>query len=128
MNHLDDLISALLDGELSGTERAEAERHLEACEVCRHELAVVESARIATRALPSIDPPSKLLTRGVRRRRWIPSPAWITAGVVAVALAFGLVMGPGEPGESFEMDTLNEQHIARVVGDPGVSTFRGDAP
>ncbi|MEK7252959.1 MAG: anti-sigma factor [Actinomycetota bacterium] len=128
MNHLDDLLSAYLDGELSGAERADADRHLEVCEVCRFELAVVESARVAMRSLPAIELPSKLMTRASRRRKWIPAPAWITAGVVAAALSFGLVMGPGEPSESFEMETLNEQHIARVVGDPGVATFRGDAP
>ncbi|HLE39320.1 MAG TPA: zf-HC2 domain-containing protein [Acidimicrobiia bacterium] len=128
MNHLGDVLSALLDGELGGTERGEAERHLAECEACRLELSLIESARGVVRALPSLEPPPGLLPTRLRRRRWVLSPAWITTVAVAVALAFGLVVGPGEPGEAFEMDTLNEQHIARVVGDPGIATFRGDSP
>lgn len=128
MTHLGESLSALLDGELGGVERGDAQRHLAACEACRLELALVESAREKVRALPALEPPPRLLSARLRRWGRVPSAAWITAGIVTVALAFGLVLGPGESGESFEMDMLNEQHTARVVGDPGIATFRGNAP
>ena len=128
MSHLGDLLSALLDGELGGAERRDAEHHLAGCEGCRLELALVESARGALRGLPSLELPPGLVPAPPRRRRWMPAPAWITATAVAVALAVGLVVGPGEPGAAFEMGTLSEQHTARVVGDPGIATFRGDRP
>jgi anti-sigma factor RsiW len=127
MNHLGDLLSAHLDGELDPAERRRADAHLAGCEPCRTELAGVDAARGSVRALPVLDAPSGL-TSARSRRRWIPSPAWATALAVALALAVGLVVGPGEPGVTFQVDTLRDQHTARVVGDPGIATFRGDLP
>jgi anti-sigma factor RsiW len=127
MNHLGDLLSAHLDGELDPAGRGRADAHLAGCEPCRTELALVDAARASVRALPALDAPSGSMSAR-SRRRWILSPAWATALVVALALAAGLVVGPGERGVTFQVDTLRDQHTARVVGDPGIATFRGDLP
>lgn len=126
MNHLDDLLSAWLDGELDSKARREAARHLAICSACRDELAAVEAARTAIRGLPVLDG-VPLATRGrsrIRPRRL----AWAAAATAAAVLAVGLWIGPGEPGSAFEMDVLDQQHTARVTGDPGIATFRGEQP
>ena len=123
MNHLDDLLSAWLDGELTAEERAASDRHLAVCELCRTELSVAEGARSAVRGLPQLAPPPAAV-RALRRRR--RPAAW--AAAVAAALAIALWIGPGERGAAFEMNEVEGQHTARVVGDPGISTFRGEQP
>ena len=125
MKHLGDLLSSLLDGELDSAGRRNAGAHLADCELCRHELARVESARGALRRLPVLEAPSGLIP-GTRRR--LLSPAWVSAVAVTVALVVGLVIGPGVPDATVQLDTLGDQHNARVVGDPGIATFRGDQP
>lgn len=125
MSHLDDLVSAWLDGELVGTERDDADRHLAGCDRCRDELAAIAAARRRVRGLPSLALPPGMIPVPAPRRR--SAPAWAVAVALAV-LAVGLAVGPGEPGTAFRIEQLSEQHTARVVGDPGVATFRGDAP
>ena len=128
MTHLGEMLSALLDGEVDLPARRDAEAHLRACSQCRDELSQVEEARAAVRGLPVLDFPAGLVPVERRRRRWILSPGWATALAVALALTVGLVVGPGEPEAAFQVDILRDQHTARVVGDPGISTFRGDLP
>lgn len=126
MTHLGDLISAYLDGELSGSERRDAEAHLAGCEHCRDELAAVDAARITVRGLTSIEPPSSALRPGSASRRVLrPRWAWAASLVMAGLLALGLAVGPGEPASPFDMGVLDDQHVARVVSDPGISTIRG---
>jgi anti-sigma factor RsiW len=126
MNHLGDLLSAWLDGELESEARNQAARHLGECAACREELAVVEAARTAVRGLPLLDgiPVATPAHSRIRPRRL----AWAAAATAAAVLAAGLWIGPGEPGSAFEMDVLDQQHTARVTGDPGISTFRGEQP
>lgn len=126
MNHLDDLLSAWLDGELAPEARNDAARHLAACAVCRDELAVVEAARAAVRGLPLLD--GVAVAASARPRLRSRRVAWAAAAAATAVLAAGLWIGPGEPGSAFEMDVLDQQHTARVVGDPGISTFRGEQP
>ncbi len=129
MNHLGEALSAFLDGELVPAERAVAAVHLAECSLCQGELAGVEAVRAVVRGLPVLEVPAGLLPASRRRhRRWMLSPGWVTACAAALAITVGLVVGPGESGPAFQVDTLNDQHIARVVGDPGVATFRGDLP
>lgn len=56
-NHLDDALSALLDGELTGTQEAAAHAHLLVCPECTAELVAVRQARYWVRALPPVDAP-----------------------------------------------------------------------
>jgi anti-sigma factor RsiW len=51
MSHLGDLLSALVDGELSGTELDRANAHLAACEVCQAEASSLRRLKQDLRAL-----------------------------------------------------------------------------
>ena len=54
-NHLPvERLSSLLDGELDPNERAEAERHLAGCEICRSELESLRSTVMRLSALPRV--------------------------------------------------------------------------
>jgi anti-sigma factor RsiW len=126
VTHLGDLLSALLDGELDAAGRRRAGAHLAECEPCRIELSRVDSARMALRGLPVLEAPTGVIPRGRRPR--LLSPAWGTAVAAAAALVVGLAVGPGTPDATVPIDTLGDQHNARVVGDPGIATFRGGQP
>ena len=55
--HLDDVLSALLDGELPRAQEEAARAHLAACPACAEELAAVQQARTWLRGLPPVDAP-----------------------------------------------------------------------
>jgi anti-sigma factor RsiW len=59
--HLGDVLSALVDGELSTPERDLAERHLASCPACRAELALTARSRELVARLSPLDPPAELL-------------------------------------------------------------------
>lgn len=126
MNHPGDLLSAYLDGEVSAEEGSAVVEHLAACESCRQDVLDLRETRDLVRSLPMLEPPRAAGRRGlVRSRR--PALAWAVSGVAAAALAFGLVFAPDAPAASFDFDALRDQHVARVVVDPGISTLRGPA-
>ena len=124
MNHAGDLLSAFVDGEATADERLFVEEHLAGCAPCREELASITSAREAVRALPMAAAPSTAI-RPARRPLLRPAFAWAASGVVAAALAVGLAVAPGGEGTTLDLDSLRDQHSARVVVDPGISTVRG---
>ena len=102
------------DDVLTGAERAEVERHLESCEVCRGVVDDLRTIRRATRTLTPIEPPASAwlrLAAQIRReppatpsapetapssigghlRRW----GWLAAAaVIAIATVVGLRLGP----------------------------------
>jgi len=126
MSHLGELLSAHLDDEVTPEERTRIEAHLAGCSECSRELEDLDAARSAIRTLPLLDPPRGLVPRPAARapwlrRRWVAAAGAIAAG----ALAVGLVTAPGERGPVFDMDTIADQHTARQVVDPGISTIRG---
>lgn len=121
MTHLRDLLSAHLDGEATPEERRRVQSHLDECSTCRDELATVDAARDAVRALPMVEPPKAV---GRVRRMAGPALAWAVSGIAAAVLALGLVIAPGDEGATIDLDTLRDQHTARVVVDPGISTVR----
>lgn len=120
MTHLGDLLSAHLDGELDATERDRVDAHLAACGLCAAEREAIAAVRDRVRALPVLEPGAA----APRHPHWMRAAAAIAAAVVAA----GLVVGGGEPASAFDLGTLNDQHIARVVADPGIATLRGNAP
>jgi anti-sigma factor RsiW len=126
VNHAGDLLSALVDGEATADERRFVEEHLVGCASCREELASITTTREAVRALPMVAVPL-LATRPARRPLLRPTFAWAASGAAAAALALGLAMAPGEQGTTLDLDTLRDQHTARLVVDPGISTVRGPA-
>jgi hypothetical protein len=62
-NHVDELISASLSGDLTAAERAELETHLARCETCRATLAAFTSERRILSGMPVADPPRDLPAR-----------------------------------------------------------------
>ncbi|MDQ4070973.1 MAG: anti-sigma factor, partial [Actinomycetota bacterium] len=65
-DHLDDVLSALLDGELTRSEEDAARAHLRACQACGDELLAVQQARTWVRDLPPVDAPSGFYERLLR--------------------------------------------------------------
>ncbi|MDX1690515.1 MAG: zf-HC2 domain-containing protein [Acidimicrobiia bacterium] len=135
MTHPDDLLSALLDGELTPAERRVVAAHLDGCGECRTELADLSMARTALRGLPRLELPEALLAAPITaeietaddtvvplrsRRRF----GWAVGAAAALALAVGLVVTGDGPAPAADLDTLAEQHTARVVVDPGFVTIR----
>lgn len=57
MNHADDLLSALLDGQLTAAEADEVRAHVAGCDACAGELEDVRQARRLLRELPAVEPP-----------------------------------------------------------------------
>lgn len=129
MSHLGDELSAYLDNEIDATARDRIAEHLTGCEACRDELADIDLARQVVRRLPQVELPARTrrLT-GFRPRRstgfW-PRWAWVAPALAATVLAAGLLVAPGQGDPQFDMGSLVDQHVARVVLDPGISTIRG---
>ena len=121
MTHVDELLSAHLDGELTADETALVTGHLEGCAECRAELAAIAEVRSAVRGLPVLDAPIPLLPAAPRPSRWIGAVASAAAAVLAV----GIVFGPGQQAETFDLDAIAGQHTVRQAVDPGISTLRG---
>jgi anti-sigma factor RsiW len=61
--HLHELLSAYLDGEVTADERALVESHLAACEGCSLELAAADGSRLLLRSLPAVEPAAGFLDR-----------------------------------------------------------------
>ncbi len=119
MSHLEDLLSALIDGELTGAELDRANAHLAACATCRAEAAVLRRLKCELRALAAeVDdttvPGAELLTqrllalgraeprrRRSRRRRGrtvlLSAVSLLVVGIGAAAFAVGGSSGGGRP-------------------------------
>ena len=129
MNHPGDLLSAYLDGEVSASERAGIDEHLAVCPPCRGELEDLAGARAAVRSLPMLEPPAGILpepAEPVVRRLFGRRLAWAAAAVMAGVLGVGLLTG-GSSAPPLDLDTLGDQHTARLVVDPGIATIRAPA-
>jgi hypothetical protein len=77
-NHVDELISASLSGDLTDAERAELDAHLVRCETCRATLAAFTAERRILSGMPVADPPRDLPARvrtGIESGRF-GSPWW----------------------------------------------------
>lgn len=58
LEHPDDRLSALLDGELDFSEAASVRAHVAGCSECAAELDAVRRVRAAIRSLPAVEPPA----------------------------------------------------------------------
>jgi anti-sigma factor RsiW len=65
--HLDDILSAYIDGELTAAEHVEVEAHLAACAECRADLEGEAEVRRLVRDLPAVDPPFGFYERILRQ-------------------------------------------------------------
>lgn len=126
--HLGDLLSAMLDGELSRSAEAAARHHLATCPSCAAELEDVRTAQGWVRSLPIVDPPLGFLDRlavepppEVVRRL---SPRWTGVAAVAASAAAALVLlgvaPPQEAPVSPPVGRMVEAHAtgASLTGDP----------
>jgi hypothetical protein len=111
--HAGDLLSALLDGELSTSEAAGVQAHVATCPTCGTELADVRAARQLVRSLPAVDPPFPLeLLPRVRSRAVVAN--------VAASIAIGLLLlgvsagGIGPAALQPEMSGAIERHASTV--------------
>lgn len=95
--HLEDRLSALLDGELGPADEAGARRHLAGCAACRRELDGIAAARDAVRALPAVAPPPGFIDAlvVVRPLPWWRHPALATVAAAAAAWLVVLAIGAG---------------------------------
>ena len=82
VKHLDDALSALVDGQLSDAELAAAQTHLHGCEACRAELEAIRTVRAVVRGLPDVEPKKPLVAVA-----WEPRRPNRLAGIVAAAAA-----------------------------------------
>jgi anti-sigma factor RsiW len=87
--HLQELLSAHLDGELTADETAAVHAHLADCDLCRAELERTRAVRSALRSAPAVDPPFGFYERLVRAPR---RPRWMTAGSAAAVAAVWIVV------------------------------------
>ena len=83
--HLDDVLSAYLDDEVSPAERVEVEAHLATCAECRADLDAEREIRQVLRDLPAVDPPFGFYERILR-----DGPASGQAPVRKRRIRFGL--------------------------------------
>ncbi len=120
MNHLGELLSAYLDGEVSPAERARVTSHIADCSLCQAELADLHSARSALRSLPMLDLPDGLFDLDsnvvplVRRPRvWAAAAAAVVAGFIGVAT----FIAP-EPTVPVTFNEISVEHSNRSQFDP----------
>lgn len=148
--HAGDLLSALLDGELTPEEATAVRTHVESCDACAEELEAVRDARRMLRELPAVDPPATfvddLLAAGAaddgvvtlasrRRRNRLPLLAGVAAAAAAAVAV--VVVAPWSSSDSTgsDLEVALEQHDSTFealddegVIDRGPDRLTGDQP
>lgn len=120
MTHPSELISAYLDGELTGAERAKLVEHLASCGRCSADLEDLQRVRTAVRSLPVLDIPEGLMPEAeaevipAHRNRGVLLGA--AAAIVALVIAVAALITPPAPAVS--IDDLSSRFGARVTLDP----------
>ena len=114
--HPGDLLSALLDGELSVAEADQVEAHVRECAGCARELEETRQARAMVRGLGDVDPPSWLETVANPHRRRISRPL---QALVSVAASAGVLLlassGVGPSAFSPRPADAVDRHAATVT-------------
>lgn len=120
MNHPSELVSAYLDGELSGAERVQLRDHLAGCGRCARELEETQQVRAMVRSLPVIELPVGLVPEAdpvvvpLRRNKGFLVGA--AAAVVALVVAAAALFAP-QP-QALSVEDLSSRFGARVSLDP----------
>jgi anti-sigma factor RsiW len=118
-------LSAFLDGELGTTEQQVVTDHLANCAYCRSELQELDSARVAIRSLPRLEPPVILdLKRDRVRspRRW--RTVTVAAGAAAaMVIALGVAASGPEQVAEIDFDSFADRHVARASVEPGFAVI-----
>jgi hypothetical protein len=116
--HLDDVLSAYLDDELTADERDDVERHLYECPECRSDVDAEREVRQLLRDLPPVDPPfgfyERLLRDGPeaapappKRRRF----RFGLANIAATAAAWLLILGLANLHKNGTVDPAPEGYV-----------------
>ena len=119
--HPADLLSALVDGELTSREEEGVRAHLNGCADCRRELQYISEARSLVRDLPPVDPPFGFYERMLRpRHRWARAGVAALTGAAAVSVAVMAFAAPREATVSPHVARLVDTHTASAStsGDP----------
>lgn len=130
--HLGDLISALVDGELTPEEKTAARTHLDGCADCRDELTATEATAALVRGLPPVDPRFGFYERMLRGRRFAPDRraqrVGLAVATVAAALALFVAVGADLAGTQVApaVDDMVEVHEAGFVPSTGFETMGAD--
>lgn len=112
--HAGDLLSALLDGELTADEAIAVCGHVGACAACATELQDVRDARRLLRELPAVEPPFGFLdTLGRRHRR---APVLAAASIAAAAAIAVAVIAPWQDAspDGTDIEVALEHHDSTV--------------
>ncbi len=127
MIHLDELLSAFLDGEATPPEVVRIESHLTDCHRCRIRLTEINAARTALRSLPLIELPPRLLAdAGVpvvspKRRPMV----WVGAAAAAIAASVITVATVNTPPpEPLNLADVSRQFGARTALDVGAAPLK----
>lgn len=125
--HLEDELSALLDGELSLDEAVAARAHLAECAVCTAELAATARTRDAVRALPMLEPPAPLTlpdeaALAPRRPSLLPA-----AAAAAVFVLFALQWLPAGRSVAPQVAGFDRTHASIVQSVPATAMTRSNA-
>jgi anti-sigma factor RsiW len=127
VTHPSELLSALLDGELTDGERARIAEHLAICSVCQEELDDLNAARTAARSLLLVEMPPGLVPSGENPAEVLPltrrPPVWIAAAAAATLALFVGVATILAPPTTLELrlDQLSDQYGARTSMEPAIT-------
>ena len=124
--HLGEVVSAYIDGELPIFERRQAESHLAGCDPCRDELSDMMFVRARLRGLTMLElPPESTGKAPVAGRIFRRSR--VLVGAAAAALATFLALGAAAPGDVVALSgddfsisyraraSLDQNHTGRLV-------------
>ncbi len=127
MIHPSELLSALLDGELSEQERAHVMDHLRTCSPCEEELNGLHFARAAVRSLPLLDLPPGSGPARDEGANVVPltrrPPVWVAAAAAAILALFVGIATILAPPTTLEvrLDQLSDQYGARTSLEPAIT-------
>jgi anti-sigma factor RsiW len=133
--HPDDRLSAFLDDELDEGDAIEVARHVAGCGSCQDELDALRVTRDALRQLPTVPPPSSLLSqvptaagaRDRRGRRVAVAAVCVSVGVSGL-LGAAFVVG-GEQGDVMPpVDVFVVDHVVRTGGGPVLTPVSFERP
>lgn len=130
MSHPSELISAYLDGELTGGEVSTLVVHLAECGRCSAELQQIQQVRTAVRSLPILELPVGLVPEAdevvvpLRRNKGI----WFGAAAALIAIVIAIAALVTPPPGSVSIDDLNSRFGARMSLDPAFGPAKVAVP
>jgi len=91
MTHLGDKLAEFFYRELPPAEMSEAQRHVDSCAECRHEISQFEKMHLSLRTIPELDPPRRIVFTSRERAAWFSWFDWrsaVSATIAAVVVTF----------------------------------------